>query len=632
MTTMRLFFTAVALILFSTAATAQDLPSDPYDFLMAKAAADDGRFEEALSRLDRVIDKNPGNPVLLYERAMILIDSGRIERAESELRRLADAHPDFHDAQRVLGRIILERGGADRARMEEALKFLRAAFNANQDDLSTGVAVSQLLVALGRTAEAERVLANLVERSPDQRVLNYNYAQVLTKLGRGDESRPYLERAIVLDATFAPAIFQLIDIYTRSGEWRKAADVLQPLVEAEPLNPDLRRQQAFYLLRAGDTERARAALKSLVEGDPTDERSMFYLGQALGDLDQHGEAEKIYRKLLEKSPNDPDFLANLGIAQLGQQHLDDAEKTFRALLAVEAVPDNFVTLAHTQLGYIALQQRDYEKALAETRSVLVFNDNPNNQAISIALEALRKQKNYTEAVALLRPLVEKFAADPFVNARYVEMLSRAGDTAAAQAIATTQARLGTRNVVTVAEALIQAEKHGDAIQYVAKALQAKPDDIDLLFELGSAYERSGDHANAEKTFLRLLQKQPEHAATLNYLGYMWADNNRNLDRAEEMLRRAVNQEPKNGAYIDSLGWVYFRQGKFDLAEKFLNDAVQLLPRDATVRAHLADVLAKRGEVKKALEIYRMALTLDPDPKDEEMIRSKIEEVERQVQR
>ncbi|HEX6176791.1 MAG TPA: tetratricopeptide repeat protein, partial [Thermoanaerobaculia bacterium] len=211
MTTMRLFFTAVALILFSTAATAQDLPSDPYDFLMAKAAADDGRFEEALSRLDRVIDKNPGNPVLLYERAMILIDSGRIERAESELRRLADAHPDFHDAQRVLGRIILERGGADRARMEEALKFLRAAFNANQDDLSTGVAVSQLLVALGRTAEAERVLANLVERSPDQRVLNYNYAQVLTKLGRGDESRPYLERAIVLDATFAPAIFQLID-------------------------------------------------------------------------------------------------------------------------------------------------------------------------------------------------------------------------------------------------------------------------------------------------------------------------------------------------------------------------------------------------------------------------------------
>jgi tetratricopeptide (TPR) repeat protein len=98
-----------------------------------------------------------------------------------------------------------------------------------------------------------------------------------------------------------------------------------------------------------------------------------------------------------------------------------------------------------------------------------------------------------------------------------------------------------------------------------------------------------------------------------------------------MLIRAVSQEPRNGAYVDSLGWVYFRQGKLDLAEKYLTDATRLLPRDATVQEHLGDVFAKRGDITRALSIYRAALTLEPEPKDEASLRSKIVELEKQTQ-
>jgi len=105
----------------------------------------------------------------------------------------------------------------------------------------------------------------------------------------------------------------------------------------------------------------------------------------------------------------------------------------------------------------------------------------------------------------------------------------------------------------------------------------------------------------------------------------------NLDRAAEMLNKAVTQEPRNGAYIDSLGWVYYRQGKLDLAEKYLLDATHLLPRDATVHEHLGDVFAKRGDLMRALTTYRHALTLEPEQKDETNIRSKIAELERQTQ-
>src|SRR5687768_17414004 len=109
---------------------------------------------------------------------------------------------------------------------------------------------------------------------------------------------------------------------------------------------------------------------------------------------------------------------------------------------------------------------------------------------------------------------------------------------------------------------------------------------------------------------------------------MWADRNVNLERAAEMLVRAVEQEPRNGAFIDSLGWVYFRQGKLDLAEKHLADAARLMPRDPTIQEHLGDLFARRGQRDLALESYRRALTLEPEPQDEAKLRSKIAELER----
>ena len=597
-----------AACVFSVPAVAQDTANDSYEFILAKLAAQDSRYDEALSRMDKIISRNPENSVLEFERAMILIDASKPDAAEAALRDVTTSHPDFFDAQRVLGRLLLDRAGNDRAKIDEALTHLQAAFKLNPDDIGTGMAVAQILLSTGRTADAEKALATLLERAPDQRTLNYTYAQVLTKLGRGDESRQYLERAVQVDPTFGPAILQLIDIYQKENEWQKAADLMQPLINDDPMNLDLQRQQAFYYLRAGLPEKARKSFKSLLEADPKDTRSQFYLAEALNDLEQYEEAEKIYRSLLAKTPADPDVLASYGLSQTGQRKYDDAAKTFRLLLAVNDLPDNLQILAKTQLAYIDLQKGNYDEALNGARSILIFRDKPNAQAVNIALDALKRQKRYSDAIALLQPLVDNYSADPFVNARYVEMLVRAGATDRAKMAAATQAKFGTKNTLATSEAYIQTEQYEPAISMLRDALKKSPDDLDLQFELGSAFERSGDRKSAERLFLDILSKRPEHAATLNYLGYMWAEGGVNLDRAADMLSRAVKQEPKNGAYIDSLGWVYYQQGKLDLAEKYLTDAAHLLPRDATVQQHLGDVFAKRGDTHRALDIYRAALT------------------------
>jgi tetratricopeptide (TPR) repeat protein len=613
---------------FSIAAPAQDFSDDPYEFILAKLAAQEGRYDEALARIEKVVARHPENTVLQFERAMILIDASRSEAAEAALRKVTTEHPEFYDAQRVLGRLLLDRSGTDRQKVDEALVHLQAAFKINPDDVGTGMAVAQILLSTGRTGEAEKVLATLLERVPDQRALNYTYAQVLNKLGRVEESKQYLERAVQVDPTFGPAIMQLIETYQKDNEWAKAADLMQPLINDDPANLDLRRQQAFFYLRAGLPEKARASFKALVEADPKDTRSLFYLAEALNDLEQFDESDKIYGRLLEKTPGDSDLLASYGLSQIGQRKFDEAAKTFKTLLALPDLPDNLQVLAKTQLAFIELQKGNYAAALDQTRPILMFRDKVNGQAVNIALDALRRQKRYSDAVTLLQPLVEKFASDPFINARYVEMLLRAGDRDRARVAASTQTRLGAKNTVATAEAYIQTEQFDAALAMLREALKSRPDDLDLQFELGSALERSGDKKAAEQAFLEILAKRPEHPGTLNYLGYMWAESGINLDRAADMLSRAVKQEPRNGAYIDSLGWVYFRQGKLDLAEKYLTDATRLLPRDATVHEHLGDVLAKRGNVDRALDLYRAALTLEPEPKDEAKLRSKIAELEK----
>src|SRR5205085_6298191 len=108
----------LAMLGFVLAAPAQEYSEDPYEFILAKLAADDGRFDEALSRIDKIVAKNPQNAVVLYERALILVDASKIDAAEAELRKVVALQPNFYDAERVLGRILLDRAGTDKTKVD----------------------------------------------------------------------------------------------------------------------------------------------------------------------------------------------------------------------------------------------------------------------------------------------------------------------------------------------------------------------------------------------------------------------------------------------------------------------------------------------------------------------------------
>src|SRR5205085_11871300 len=148
----------LAMLGFVLAAPAQEYSEDPYEFILAKLAADDGRFDEALTRLDKLVQKNPDNAVVRFERAMVMLDASRNDAAEAELRKVVQIQPNFYDAERILGRLLLDRAGSDRAKVDDALTHLQAAFTNHPDDMVTGMAIAQIFLGTGRNAEAEKVL------------------------------------------------------------------------------------------------------------------------------------------------------------------------------------------------------------------------------------------------------------------------------------------------------------------------------------------------------------------------------------------------------------------------------------------------------------------------------------------
>jgi Flp pilus assembly protein TadD len=179
-----------------------------------------------------------------------------------------------------------------------------------------------------------------------------------------------------------------------------------------------------------------------------------------------------------------------------------------------------------------------------------------------------------------------------------------------------------------ARVLAAADAWGRLKDYSASARIAKdavrkfPESSDALFRLGSSLERSGDFAGAERAFGDLLKMRPNDAPTQNYLGYMWADKGVRLEEARALLVKAVAREPRNGAYQDSLGWLYFRLGRLEEAGRHLQEARRLEPDDPVIEEHLGDLAERRGELAKAIEHWERALALDHE--EPEKVRPRLE--------
>lgn len=172
------------------------------------------------------------------------------------------------------------------------------------------------------------------------------------------------------------------------------------------------------------------------------------------------------------------------------------------------------------------------------------------------------------------------------------------------------------------------KRFAEAVDYYARAIALidKPETKDwtYFYSRGTSYERIKKWPQAEADLQKALQLSPDQPLVLNYLGYSWIDQNRNLKQGLGLIEKAVRQKPEDGYIVDSLGWAHYRMGNFKEATRNLERAVELRPEDPVLNDHLGDAYWRVGREREARFQWDQALTLKPEPEDAEKIKKKLQ--------
>jgi tetratricopeptide (TPR) repeat protein len=232
----------------------------------------------------------------------------------------------------------------------------------------------------------------------------------------------------------------------------------------------------------------------------------------------------------------------------------------------------------------------------------------------LIIDTLRSQRQLDKALAEAEAAVQAYPKDQELKILLATTLADKGrvDEAVAQLQPLLQARAEDRRAIYIAIAQVdsQAKRYDAAEEAIQKALELSPNPEDQEYPLyiaGSIYERQKKYDKAEETFKKVLSMNPLYASAANYLGYMLADRGVRLEESVKYIQKALEIEPNNGAYLDSLGWAYFKMARYDLAAPPLEKAAQKIPNDPTIREHLGDLYLHMGKPARAEEEWERAL-------------------------
>ena len=328
------------------------------------------------------------------------------------------------------------------------------------------------------------------------------------------------------------------------------------------------------LVAEQDIEEATEILYRGLESFPDDTRLRLMLARTLVSEGNFADARTQYAKLARDNPDEPDLQLSLGLIELELGQASDAVIHLQNTL--QLAPGNNTARYHLGNAYLAADRPD--------DALLTW------QSIDSGTELL------TSRVQMARLLLEqdRIAALP-------AQLQQDRDQHPQHGLALFQIEI---------EALLP--NHPElAIQQANTALQAYPNDSNLLYSRAMLHEMLGNPRGLEEDLGNIIAREPDNAMALNALGYTLADRNERLDEALALIKRAAALDPSDPAIQDSLGWVYYRLGNLDRAEALLREAYAAYP-DQEVAAHLGEVLWRQGKEREARKIWREALEHSPD--------------------
>ncbi|WP_439814095.1 tetratricopeptide repeat protein [Zavarzinia sp. CC-PAN008] len=504
---------------------------------------------------------------------------------------------------------------------ESASDFFASVLDADPDNLALVRRAFLLKLSDGQVDRAVPYAQRLVEAKTDEP------AAVLTVAVDLVAREEWAKVGALLDANSKDGTLALFGPVLRAwalageGKHDAALQALDALTEKSAFEPFRVFQRGLILDQAGRSAEALAEYKVLVDS-PAGHwvRAVEAYGGALERANRRDEALAVYDAFLKDSPTNPLILA-------AKARVEAKGKPPRPLATS---PRDGVGEALYAAGSVLSQ--DGTQDLAERSLRLARFAKPDLAiATSLLADLMEDTGRMDDALDLFREL----SRDPILgwNARLRAALVLTRQKRQDEAVTDLRAMIAERPqdleaAVALADTLREAEKFADAaIQYdTAIRLAGTPQNRHwvLFYARGVSRERTKQWDAAEADFRKALELSPDQPLVLNYLGYSWVEQGRNLPEAQAMIERAVALRPNDGYIVDSLGWVLFKQGKYEDAVERLERAVTLEPQDPVINDHLGDALWQVGRRMEARFQWNHALNLSPEPEQESDLKRKLD--------
>jgi tetratricopeptide (TPR) repeat protein len=618
-------------------ASAPDRAQAYYHLALANSYEEDavtlGRPElvtQAIEEYKLALNADPGSPQLNDGLADLYFRTGHTHDAEATARTLLKNSPNDVDAHKLLGKIYLRQ--------------LSDGSNAVSSASPSGNALDLAI------AEFEQIVALTPNSVEDRMVLG----QLYTVKHDPKKAEEEFKTAQAIEPESEDVVLNLARVYAESGDLEHAAKVIEAVpVEARSSRMEVALGAAYDQLKR--PKDAIAAYQRAAELDPGDEHTLDTLGQALLNDNQLDEALKQFKALAAADPEDAGPLVHISEIERRQGKYEDALATVRKarkldptsleagyneglLLDVLARYDEAAKVyesmvdqtshangAYTteeknnrgifldRLGAIYHEQNKTDKAIAAYQKMIELGGDTEHRGYQGEVDTYRDAKQFDKAIEVSRKAVEAESGDKDLKLMLAGELADQGkpDEGLAMARAQLDNSDNDRTVwLAIGQIDIRLRRWKDTEDAFNKAgtLTTKTEDKTyLLFLRGELAERQKHYEPAEQFFRQALELDPNSSMTMNYLGYMMADKGTRLTEALSLIRKAVELEPMNGAYLDSLGWVYFKLGQYELAEENLRQAVDSDQTDPTVHDHLGDLYEKTGRIRLAAAQWELSL-------------------------
>jgi tetratricopeptide (TPR) repeat protein len=460
-----------------------------------------------------------------------------------------------------------------------------------------------LLEHRGDYADALKAYENALAFDADSAYIASEAASLSLEVGKLDEAFQWAQRVVTLEPGKADS-----HVLLGRAQWAKGEGEAAEASFEEALKLDPKSAESIYslssLLATKEPAKARQLLVKFLEQNPGQAAEAHFQIAKLDMQDSRVKAaEEELTASIKAAPDEDSLPARYALAEAYEVEHDTDAALSEYLEIQKFEPQNVALLDH--LGQIYFTKGDWEQLRQEFLAAKAAKNDDPTANHWLALYAERKE-DYAKAAEYLKSS-SALGEDPALNLRYSYYLTQAGHLSEAVGVLeTAHTRWPNNDQVAYFLALGYDDLKEDpqAIKLLRKVVDLKPDYREARYQLAVLLEKENRIDEAEKEFRALLAQKSDDASVLNYLGYSLADRGLKLPEAQEMIVKALELDPKNPAYEDSLAWADFKLGRSSQALGELMLALQGLPEDETVWEHVGDIYSVMGDSVTAWRAWR----------------------------